>query len=48
MEDAMKHTKDPSIKNMAQTGLEFVERFVKKQPTPVQGQPKTNKKGPKK
>ena len=48
MEDALKHSKDPSIKNMAQTGLEFVERFVKKQPTPVQGQPKTNKKGPKK
>lgn len=48
MEDAMKHTKDPSIKNMASTGIEFVEKFVKKQPTPVQGQPKTNKKGPKK
>jgi hypothetical protein len=52
MEDAMKHTKDPSIKKMAATGIEFVEKFVKKQPTPVQGQtqgrPKTPKKGPKK
>lgn len=48
MEEAMKHAKDPSIKNMAATGIEFVEKFVKKQPTPVQGQPKTNKKGPKK
>jgi tetratricopeptide (TPR) repeat protein len=48
MEEAMKHTKDPSIKNMASTGIEFVDKFVKKQPTPVQGQPKTTKKGPKK
>lgn len=48
MEDAMKSTQDPSIKNMAATGLEFVEKYVKKQPTPVQGQPKTKKKGPKK
>ncbi len=56
MEEAMKHSKDPSIKNMASTGIEFVEKFVKKQPTPVQGQPQvkpqvkpgTAKKGPKK
>lgn len=52
MEEAMKQTKDPSIKNMAQTGIEFVEKFVKKQPTPVQGQPEQSKaakkKGPKK
>jgi tetratricopeptide (TPR) repeat protein len=48
MEDAMKHSKDPSIKTMAATGIEFVEKFVRKQPTPVQGQPKTTKKGSKK
>jgi hypothetical protein len=52
MEEALKHAKDPAIKNMASTGIEFVERFVKKQPTPVQGQPqvksKAAKKGPKK
>jgi tetratricopeptide (TPR) repeat protein len=48
LEDAMKNSKDPAIKNMAKTGIEFVEKFVKKQPTPVQGQPKTTKKGPKK
>lgn len=43
MEDALKHSKDSAIKNMAQTGIEFVDKFVKKQPTPVQGQPKTSK-----
>ena len=48
LEEAMKNSKDPSIKKMAETGIEFIEKFVKKQPTPVQGQPKTNKKGPKK
>lgn len=53
LEEALKDSKDPAIKNMAQTGLEFVEKFVKKQPTPVQGQPQTkasssSKKGPKK
>ena len=52
MEEAMKHSKDPSIKAMAETGIQFVEKFVKKQPTPVQGQPqvqsRTTKKGSKK
>ncbi len=48
MEDALKHTKDSHVKNMAQTGIEFVEKYVKKQPTPVQGQPKTQPKKPKK
>ena len=48
LEEALKHTKDPSVKSMAQTALDFVEKFIKKQPTPVQGQPKTSKKGPKK
>jgi len=44
LQEAMKNTKDPSIKNMASTSIDFVEKFVKKQPTPVQGQPKTQKK----
>ncbi len=41
LEEALKKTDDPSVKNMASTAIEFVEKFVKKQPTPVQGQPKT-------
>lgn len=45
LETSLKETKDPSVKNMAKTGLEFIEKFVKKQPTPVQGQTKTNSKG---
>lgn len=48
LEEAMKNSKDPSIKAMAQTSIDFVEKYVKKQPTPVQGQPQTKKKGPKK
>jgi Flp pilus assembly protein TadD len=45
LEEAMKKTKDESVKNMASTALDFVEKYVKKQPTPVQGQTKTKKKG---
>jgi Flp pilus assembly protein TadD len=46
LQEAMKNSKDPSIKTMASTSIDFVEKFVKKQPTPVQGQPqsKTQKK----
>jgi lipopolysaccharide biosynthesis regulator YciM len=44
LQEALKNTNDPSVKNMASTAIEFVEKFVKKQPTPVQGQPKTQKK----
>ncbi len=45
LHEAMKNSKDPSIKNMASTAIDFVEKFVKKQPTPVQGQAsKTQKK----
>ena len=42
LSEALKNTKDASVKNMASTALEFVEKFVKKQPTPVQGKPKTD------
>jgi tetratricopeptide (TPR) repeat protein len=45
LEETIKKTKDSSVKNMASTAIEFVEKFVKKSPTPVQGQPKTKKKG---
>jgi hypothetical protein len=38
LSEALKNSKDPTIKNMASTAIEFVEKFVKKQPTPVQGQ----------
>ncbi|HUD01455.1 MAG TPA: SctF chaperone SctG [Rhabdochlamydiaceae bacterium] len=48
LEEALKKTKDPSVKNMASTAIEFVEKFVKKQPTPVQGQTKTQNKTQKK
>lgn len=45
LEEALKKAKDPAVKNMASTAIEFVEKYVKKAPTPVQGQPKTKKKG---
>jgi Flp pilus assembly protein TadD len=48
LEEAMHRTKDESVKNMASTAIEFVEKYVKKQPTPVQGQPKAQPKGKKK
>jgi len=43
LKEALKKTDDPSVKNMASTALEFVEKFVKKTPTPVQGQPQQKK-----
>jgi len=43
LKEAMKNTKDPSIKNMASTAIDFVEKYVKKQPTPVQGQAQKGK-----
>ncbi|HEY5234876.1 MAG TPA: SctF chaperone SctG [Rhabdochlamydiaceae bacterium] len=43
LKEAMKNSNDPSIKNMASTALDFVEKFVKKQPTPVQGQTEQGK-----
>ena len=47
LQEAMKNSNDPSVKNMASTALDFVEKFVKKQPTLVQGQTqgKQKKKG---
>lgn len=45
LHEALKKTDDPTIKSMASTAIEFVEKFVKKSPTPVQGQPQQKKKG---
>lgn len=44
LKEALKKTDDPTVKNMASTAIEFVEKFVKKNPTPVQGQPSQKKK----
>jgi tetratricopeptide (TPR) repeat protein len=38
LQEALKKSSDPQVKNMASTAIEFIERFVKKTPTPVQGQ----------
>jgi len=43
LEEALKKTDDASVKSMASTAIEFIEKFVKKQPTPVQGEPKKKK-----
>ena len=41
--DSVKSAKDPMVKNLAKSSLEFVEKFVKKSPSPVQGQTHTKK-----
>jgi tetratricopeptide (TPR) repeat protein len=43
LEQALKKTDDESVKSMATTAIEFIEKFVKKQPTPVQGETKKKK-----
>jgi len=43
LKEALKNSNDPSIKNMASTAIDFVEKYVKKQPTPVQGQTQQGK-----
>jgi hypothetical protein len=45
LKEALNKTDDPTVKGMASTAIEFVEKFVKKAPTPVQGQPQQKKKG---
>jgi len=45
LHEALKKTDDPTVKNMASTAIEFVEKFVKKAPTPMQGKPENPKKG---
>ncbi len=34
------HSKDPTIKTLSNTAINFVDTFVKKSPTPVQGEKK--------
>jgi len=38
LEESASNSKDPEVKTLASNALEFVEKFVKKTPTPVQGQ----------
>ena len=44
LEESVAGSKDPMVKNLAISALEFVEKFVKKAPTPAQGQPAKKKK----
>ena len=44
LEETVKTSKDSSVKTMASTAIEFVEKFIKKEPTPVQGPAKTQNK----
>ncbi len=44
LEDSAKKAKDPLIKTLANNALEFVEKFVKKSPTPAQVQKTQEKK----
>jgi hypothetical protein len=43
LEEAVQKAKDPMIKNLATSSLEFVEKFVKKAPAPASGQTHTPK-----
>jgi len=45
LQEALKKTDDPTVKNMAKTAIEFIDKYVKKTPTPVQGKPENKKKG---
>ncbi len=44
LEESCEMIKDPMIKTVAKSALDFVHKFVKKAPTPVQGQPATKSK----
>lgn len=44
LEDSANGCKDPMVKDLAASALAFVEKFVKKAPTPVQGAPEGKKK----
>jgi predicted Zn-dependent protease len=48
LEESAKKSKDPMIKNLAKSAFDFVEKFVKKSPTPVQAEKKQADKKPKK
>jgi len=38
LEESAQKSQDPMIKNLAKNALDFVEKFVKKSPSPAQGQ----------
>jgi hypothetical protein len=38
LKEALKGAHDPMIKGLAKSSIDFVEKFVKKSPTPAQGQ----------
>ncbi|MBS0652335.1 MAG: SctF chaperone SctG [Verrucomicrobia bacterium] len=44
LEESAENAKDPMVKDLAASALEFVEKFVKKSPTPAQGQAAPKKK----
>lgn len=44
LHEAEKKTEDSSVKQMVKTSLEFIERFIKKAPTPAQGHAAEKKK----
>ena len=50
LEESLHAAKDPMVKDLAKSALEFVEKFVKKRPSPAAGQTheKKEKKGKKK
>ncbi len=48
LEEALQKTDDPSVKSMAATAIEFIEKYIKKSPTPVQGQTSSAEKKQKK
>lgn len=37
LEESAQKTKDPMVKSLASSAIEFVEKFVKKNPSPAQG-----------
>jgi hypothetical protein len=43
LEETAQKADDPNVKNLAATAKDFVDRFVKKSPTPVQPQAKEKK-----
>ncbi|NDD58766.1 MAG: SctF chaperone SctG [Chlamydiae bacterium] len=43
LEQSAEGSKDPAIKTLAHSAIEFVEKFVKKKPTPTQGTTKHEK-----
>jgi uncharacterized membrane-anchored protein len=43
LEETKGHTKDANVKTLATSALEFIEKFIKKAPTPAEGQAKKEK-----